>query len=66
MNKLKYQETIALCTGAQKNTDIPNWITLSEFDNTSKNKDFDAKVYKQGDRIVIAFAGTNTKSIKID
>ena len=59
MNNKKYQETIALCTGAQKNTNVKNWNTLSEFDNTSKNKDFDAKVYKQGNRVIIVFAGTN-------
>ena len=63
MNKEKYIETITLCNGAQNNMNVPHWTTLSEFDNTSKNKDFDAKVYKQGDRVVIAFAGTNTKRI---
>ena len=36
MNKKEYAETIALCTGAQKNKDVANWTTLNEFDNTSK------------------------------
>ena len=62
MNNKRYTETIALCRGAQNNKDVPNWTTLHEFDNTSKNKDFDAKVYKQGNRVVIAIAGTNIKS----
>ena len=38
MNNKRYTETLALCTGAQNNKDVPNWATLHEFDNTSKNK----------------------------
>ena len=38
MQNQRYIETIALCTGAQKNKDVPKWTTLHEFDNTSKNK----------------------------
>lgn len=57
----KYFETIALCTGAQHKKDVPNWTTIHDFDRVSNNKDFDASVYKQGNRLVIAFAGTNIK-----
>jgi len=38
MNKKEYAKAIVLCTGAQNNKDVPNWTTLHEFDNTSKNK----------------------------
>lgn len=58
-NIKKYVETLDLCNGVQNKNDVRGWNTLYEFDNTSSNKDFDARVYKQGNRIVLAFAGTN-------
>jgi len=61
MDNKRYFETVALCTGAQHKRDIPNWTTIHDFDGISNNKDFDASVFKQGNRLVIAFAGTNPK-----
>ena len=55
----KFNEALDLCNGAQNNKNVQGWVTLNEFDNFSSNKDFDAKVYKSGNKIVIAFAGSN-------
>jgi len=60
INQLK--EMLDLCNGAHNKRDVNGWTTLHEFDNSSKNIDFDVRVYKQGNRIVIAFAGTNMNS----
>ena len=49
--------------GAQHNKNIYGWKTLHEFDNISRNKDFNFKVYKKNDRIVIVFPGTDIHSI---
>ena len=55
----KFKETLDLCNGAHNKRDVQGWNTLHEFDNSSQNKDFDARVYKRGNRIVIAFAGSD-------
>ena len=60
-NMKKFEEILDLCNGVQHKRDVHGWNTLYEFDNSSQNKDFDARVYKQGNRIVIAFAGTNIR-----
>lgn len=57
-----YKEILDLCNAGHHNKDLKGWETLNEFDNSSKNKDFNAKVYKQGNRIVISIAGTNMDS----
>lgn len=57
-----YKEILDLCNAGHHNKDLQGWETLNEFDNSSKNKDFNAKVYKQGNRIVISIAGTNMES----
>ena len=57
-----YKEILDLCNAGHHNKDIQGWETLNEFNNSSKNKDFNAKVYKQGNRIVISIAGTNMDS----
>lgn len=64
-NIKKYVETLDLCNGVQNKNDVRGWNTLYEFDNTSSNKDFDARVYKQGNHIVLAFAGTNMTKMNI-
>ncbi|MBD5401301.1 hypothetical protein HDR58_00670 [bacterium] len=53
------KQTLNLLDGVQKNKDVPGWNTLHEFDNSSQDKSFTAKVYKQGNKIIIAFAGTD-------
>ena len=58
----KFKETLDLCNGAHNKKDVQGWDTLHEFDYSSPNKDFDARVFKQGNRVVIAFAGTNMHS----
>ena len=58
-NRMTYKELIDFCDGVQNKKDILGWNTLKEFEHLSQNKNFDAKVYKRGDRIVIALAGTN-------
>ncbi len=57
-----------MCNGAHNKKDVKGWNTLHEFNNSSPNKDFDARVYKQGNRVVIAFAGTymNRKNDKLN
>ena len=45
----KFKETLDLCNGAHNKKDVQGWNTLYEFDNSSSNKDFDARVYKQGE-----------------
>ena len=62
MNKLTEQEILQLLDGAQHKKDVQNWETLQQFDNISANKAFDARVYKNGNRIVLSFAGTNMMS----
>lgn len=59
----KYKEIIEFSSSLHNNKDVNGWTTLHEFDKSSKNKAFDAKVYKQKNRIVIAFAGTNMNSL---
>lgn len=56
---MTYKDLIEVLDAAHNKKDIKGWQTLHEFDNSSKNKAFDARVYKQGDRIVIGFAGSN-------
>ncbi len=59
MSKLnEYSELLDLCNGAQHRKDVRGWQTLREFDRASENKDFNAHVYKKGNRIVLTFAGT--------
>ena len=65
----KFDEILELCKATQSNKPPKNWETLNEFAITSPNVDFDAKVYKQGNNIVIAFAGTEmdrTNNLKND
>ncbi len=52
-------ESLKFCDGAQNKKEIQNWQTLHEFDNIIKNKSFDARVYKQNNRIVLAFSGAD-------
>ncbi len=59
----KYKEIIEFSSSLHNNKDVNGWTTLHEFDKSSKNKAFDARVYKQKDRIVIVFAGTNMNSL---
>ena len=62
MNKnLSFDEALMFCTGAQENKDVTGWRTLKEYETFIPNPSFDAKVYQQGNDIVIAYAGTNTK-----
>ncbi len=61
-NSYNYEELLSFCNGAHLNKDIIGWQTLHEFENSSNNKDFDAKVYKKGNRIVISFAGSKMNS----
>ncbi len=58
----KFKETLDLCNEVHNKKDVQGCHTLHEFDNSSQNKDFDARVYKQGNKVVIAFAGTNMHS----
>ena len=51
-------ECLKFCDGAQNKKDVAGWETLHEFDYTSGNKQFDARVYKNSNRIVIAFSWT--------
>ena len=60
----KYKELLILCDGTQNKKDVQGWETLHQFENSIDNKAFDAKVYKQGNRIVIVLAGTNVTSPK--
>lgn len=62
-NIKKYVEILDLCNGVHNKKDVRGWNTLYEFDNTSSNKDFDARVYKQGNHIVLAFAGSDMARI---
>lgn len=62
-SKMTYKELIDFCNGVQNKKDVFGWETLNEFDSLSPNKSFDAKVYRRGDRIVLAFAGTNILSL---
>lgn len=57
----EFEETLKLCFGAHFNKDVKGWETLSEFDKYISNPDFNAKVYKKGNKVVIAFAGSDTK-----
>lgn len=57
---MTYKDLIEVLDGTHHKKDIKGWQTLHEFDNASKNKAFDARVYKQGDRIVIGFAGSQS------
>jgi hypothetical protein len=54
----EYKQTLDLLDGVQHNKDVRGWNTLHEFDNASQNKSFTSKVYKQGNKIVIALAGS--------
>ena len=59
-------ESLKFCDGAQNKKDVPNWTTLHEFDNSIKSKSLDIRVYKQNNRIVLAFSGANLTQIKDD
>ena len=59
-------KSLKFCDGAQNKKDIKNWQTLHEFDKTVKNKSFDVRVYKQNNRVVLAFSGANISQIKDD
>ena len=59
-------ESLKFCDGAQNKKDIKNWQTLHEFDKTVENKSFDVRVYKQNNRVVLAFSGANISQIKDD
>ena len=54
----KRKEFLDFCDATQHNKDVAGWETLSEFDRTISNKNFNAKAYKQNNRIVIAVAGS--------
>jgi hypothetical protein len=54
----EHKQTLDLLDGVQHNKDVRGWSTLHEFDNVSQNKSFTSKVYKQGNKIVIALAGS--------
>ncbi|MBQ8460171.1 DUF2974 domain-containing protein [bacterium] len=59
----KYYETVELCNGAHNKKDVQGWKTLYEFGITSSNIDFDYRVFKKNDKIVIAFSGTDMDRI---
>lgn len=43
-NKITYKELVDFCDGAQNNRDVFGWETLKEFDHSSQNKNFNAKI----------------------
>ena len=61
-NVNKFKEILDLCNSAQNDSDVQGWNTLHEFDNSSPNKDFNAKVYMLDNNIIITFVGTNMTS----
>jgi len=60
--QLAYNDIIELINGTQYKKDVKGWETLRNFDNNSSNNAFDYKVYKQGNKIVLALSGTNILS----
>lgn len=62
-NTMTYKDLIEVLDAAHNKKDINGWQTLHEFDNTSLNKQFDARVFKQGNRIVIGFAGSDLSTL---
>jgi len=63
---LSYQEALIFCDAAQNKKDVAGWRTMSEYDSFIQNPSFDAKVYQQGNDIVIAFSGTDLQDKKGD
>lgn len=59
-NIISYKDFYEILDSTQNKKTLRGWQNLHEFDRTSPNKDFDARVYKRGNKIVICYAGSTS------
>ena len=61
-NSITPKELLIFCTGAHYKKDIKGWNTIKVVNGSQDDTKLDASVYKNRDRIVIAFSGTYPNS----
>lgn len=61
-NIISYKDFYEVLDATQNKKTLKGWENLHKFDNITSNKDFDARVYKRGNKIVICYAGSNPLS----